>query len=52
MVLGFAAAVRYNLTKEKNARVEKYLSLQREDRLSELSEDEAEELAALKSTLK
>ncbi|MBR5449200.1 MAG: MFS transporter [Clostridia bacterium] len=52
MVLGFAAAVRYNLTKEKNAKVEKYLSLQREDRLAELSDEEKEELSTLKSSLK
>ena len=52
MVLGFAAAVRYNLTKEKNAKVEKYLELQRAGGLDELSAQEAEELASLKSSLK
>ena len=52
MVLGFIMAKRYVLTKEKNALVEKYLPYQREGRLSELSAEESEELASLKSSLK
>ena len=52
MILGFIMAKRYVLTKEKNAEVEKYLALQREGRLSEISADEASELAALKASLR
>ena len=52
MILGFIMAKRYVLTREKNAEVEKYLALQREGRLSEISADEASELAALKASLR
>ena len=50
MVFGFIMAKRYNLTKEKNARIEKYLEMQREGRLGELTE-EASELESLKASL-
>ena len=52
MILGWIMAKRYVLSKEKNGKVEKYLAIQREGRLGELSDDEAEELAALKSSLR
>ncbi len=52
MIFGFIMAKRYVLTKEKNALVEKYLPYAREGRISELSAEEAEELAALKESLK
>ncbi len=52
MIFGFIMAKRYVLTKEKNALVEKYLPYAREGRISELSAEETEELAALKESLK
>lgn len=51
MILGFVMAKRYVLSREKNAKVEKFLSLARENRLSELSEAEKEELKVLKKSL-
>lgn len=52
MIFGFIMAKRYVLTKDKNQQVEKYLELQREGRLDELTEEEATELEALKASLK
>ena len=52
MTFGFIMAKRYNLSKEKNVKVEKYLNMQREGRLDELTEDEAEELEALKASIR
>ena len=52
MIFGFIMAKRYVLTKEKNAKIEKYLGMQREGRLGELSDDEAIELETLKASLK
>lgn len=51
MVLGFIMARKYILTKEKNAKVEKYLAVTREGREGELSAEEQAELAALKKSL-
>ena len=51
MVLGFVMAKRYVLTKEKNQKVEKYLALQREGKLCDLTPDEQDELDALKKEL-
>ena len=51
MILGWIMAKRYVLSREKNAKVEKYLSMQREGCLDELSDDEAKELAELKKSL-
>ena len=51
MALGFVMAKRYVLSREKNQKVEKYLKLQREGRLDEVTEDEIAELDALKKTL-
>ena len=51
MVLGFVMAKRYALTREKNAKVEKYLALVRAGALDTLSPAEAEELAELKKSL-
>ena len=51
MVLGFIMARRYVLSREKNQAVEKYLALARENKLDELSDEEKEELASLKSSL-
>ena len=52
MILGFIMAKRYTLDKHKNQQVEKYLAIQREGRMDELTAEEAEELKALKSYLK
>ena len=52
MIFGFIMAKRYVLTKEKNAKIEKYLGMQREGRLGELTDDEAAELETLKASLK
>ena len=52
MIFGFIMAKRYNLSKEKNLQVEKYLEAQREGRLGELTDEEAAELEALKASLK
>ena len=52
MIFGFIMAKRYVLTKEKNAKIEKYLGMQREGRLGELTDDEAIELETLKASLK
>ena len=51
MILGWFMARRYVLSKEKNAKVEKYLAYQREGRLDELSEQENDELSDLKKSL-
>ena len=51
MVFGFIMAKRYNLSKEKNAEIEKYLAMQREGRLGELTEEEASALESLKASL-
>ena len=51
MILGFIMAKRYSLSAEKNKRIEKYLTLQREGGLDQLSPEETEELEALKKSL-
>ena len=51
MIFGFIMASRYSLTKEKNALVGKYLPLQRENKIDELSDAEKEEYEALKKSL-
>ena len=52
MILGWFMARRYSLTKEKNERIEHYLTYQREGRMDELSDGELEELDALKRSLR
>ena len=52
MIFGFLMAKRYNLSKEKNVQIEKYLAAQRDGRLEELTADEAAELEALKASLR
>ena len=52
MIFGFIMAKRYVLTKEKNAKIEKYLGMQREGRLGELTDDEVADLETLKASLK
>ena len=52
MIFGFIMAKRYVLTKEKNAKIEKYLGMQREGRLGELTDDETADLESLKASLK
>ena len=52
MIFGWIMARRYSLSHEKNAKIEKYLAYQREGNLSEIAPDEAEELAALKQSLR
>ena len=52
MIFGFIMAKRYALTKEKNLKIAKYLGMQREGRLGELTADEAIELETLKASLK
>ena len=51
MVFGFIMASRYSLTKEKNALVSKYLPLQREKKIEELSDEEKVEYEELKKSL-
>ena len=51
MVFGFIMASRYSLTKEKNALVSKYLPLQREKKIDELSDEEKVEYEELKKSL-
>lgn len=50
MTFGWIMAKRYVLSKEKNAKVEKYLTYQREGR-TELGDEETEELRELKNSL-
>ena len=52
MIFGFIMSKRYNLTKEKNEKVEKYLAAQRDGRLGELSDLDAAELEQLKVSLR
>ena len=52
MVFGFIMAKRYVLTREKNVSVEKFLKMQREGTLGELTAEESSELEALKASLK
>ena len=51
MVLGFVMAKKYVLSKEKSQKVEKYLAVQREGKLDDLTPDECAELEALKKSL-
>ena len=51
MVLGFVMARRYVLSREKNAQVEKYLTLSREGGIDKLSDEERAELDELKKSL-
>ena len=51
MVLGFVMARRYVLSREKNAQVEKYLTLSREGGIDKLSNEERAELDELKKSL-
>ena len=51
MVLGFVMARRYVLSREKNAQVEKYLTLSREGGMDKLSDEERAELHELKKSL-
>ena len=51
MIFGFVMAKRYVLSKEKNQKIEKYLTISREGRLGELTPDETEELATLKKSI-
>lgn len=51
MILGFVMAKRYVLSKERNEKVEKYLTLAREDRLAELGTEEMKELNELKRAI-
>ena len=51
MILGFIMAKKYVLSKERNAKVQKYLALSREGRIDTLSEEEREEYLELRKTL-
>ena len=51
MTLGFVMAKRYVLSKKVNEKVEKFLPISREGRLSELSSEELTELDALKKSI-
>ena len=51
MVLGFIMAKRYVLSKEKNAKVEKYLAIKKADKLDELSDEEMAEYIELARSL-
>ena len=52
MILGWFIARRYSLSMEKNKRVEHFLTYQREGRTDELSDEERDELQALKESLR
>ena len=52
MLLGFIMAKRYSLSIEKNKKIERYLTYEREGRLSELSPDEMAELNSIKESLR
>ena len=52
MIFGFIMAKRYNLSKEKNEQIEKYLGLQRAGVFDDLTEAEVAELEALKASLR
>ena len=52
MILGWIMARRYVLSRNKNERIEHFLTLQREGRLEELSGEEEDELIALKASLR
>ena len=51
MILGFVMSKRYKLTREKNAKVEKYLAIKREEGLEALSDEEKAEYAELTRSL-
>ena len=51
MTFGYIMARRYVLSHDKNQKVQKYLALQRENKLAELDSEEAAELDALKREL-
>ena len=51
MIFGFIMAKRYVLSKEKNESVQKYLALQRAEKLGELDLEEINELDALKKSI-
>lgn len=51
MILGFVMSKRYKLTREKNAKVEKYLAIKRAEGLEDLSEEEKAEYAELTRSL-
>ena len=51
MTFGFIMAKRYVLTREKNAKIEKYLAIQREGGIRTLVPDEVSELDALKKSI-
>ena len=52
MLLGWFMARRYVLTREKNEKIEKYLTIQRAGNIAELGKEESEELEELKGSLK
>lgn len=51
MLFGFVMAKRYVLSKDNNQKVEKYLALQREGKLDDLTAEEKTELDALKKSI-
>ena len=51
MVFGFVMAKRYVLSKDKNQKVEKYLALQREEKLDGFTAEERAELDDLKKSI-
>ena len=51
MILGFVMAKRYALNKEKNQQGEKFLTVAREGKLNELTQEQANELEELKKSL-
>ena len=51
MIFGWIMARKYSLTREKNAKIEKFLAYQREGKISEISPTEKEELDSLKQSL-
>ena len=51
MIFGFVMAKRYVLSKEKNESVQKYLTIQRAEKLGDLDPEEISELDALKKSI-
>ena len=51
MILGFVMSKRYKLTREKNAKVEKYLAIKRAEELEALCDEEKAEYAELTRSL-
>ena len=52
MIFGFIMSKRYNLTKEKNEKIERFLKMQREGSIHKLDEEDMADLETLKASLR